>query len=68
VYDPGYGWVIAAGFLLLLGMTVSFYFPHACIHARIKPGGTLHLAGWTGKWAHGFEREFAMLIAELKQV
>ncbi|MDY6876299.1 MAG: cytochrome c biogenesis protein ResB [Chloroflexota bacterium] len=39
VHDPGYGVVITAGFLLLLGLTVSFNFPHCWIHARIEPEG-----------------------------
>ncbi|MEE9618327.1 MAG: cytochrome c biogenesis protein ResB, partial [Anaerolineae bacterium] len=39
VHDPGYGMVITAGFLLLVGLTVSFNFPHCCVHARIEPEG-----------------------------
>ena len=39
VHDPGYGMVITAGFLLLVGLTVSFNFPHCCVHARIEPQG-----------------------------
>jgi len=71
VRDPGYGLVIAAGFLLLLGMTVSFNFPHACVRARIGPQGALCLAGQAGRRAtgvltrHGFEREFAGLVDEI---
>jgi len=71
VRDPGYGLVIAAGFLLLLGMTVSFNFPHACVRARIGPPGTLCLAGQAGRRAtgvltrHGFEREFAEMVEEI---
>jgi cytochrome c biogenesis protein ResB len=71
VRDPGYGLVVAAGFLLLLGMTVSFNFPHACVRARIGPPGTLCLAGQAGRRAtgvltrHGFEREFAGLVEEI---
>jgi len=65
VRDPGYGLVIAAGFLLLLGMTVSFNFPHACVRARIGPQGVLCLAGQAGRRAHGFEREFAELVEEI---
>lgn len=65
VHDPGYGLVLSAGFLLLLGITVSFYFPHACIHARIKPDGTLRLAGRADRRAWDFEREFAGLVEEI---
>ncbi len=78
VHDPGYGLVITAGFLLLLGLTVSFNFPHCRIHARIEPeaqsqrgphrghyGGTLRLAGRAGRRAWDFEREFAALAEEI---
>jgi cytochrome c biogenesis protein len=65
VHDPGYGLVITAGFLLLLGLTVSFNFPHCWIHARIEPEGTLRLAGRAGRRAWGFEREFAALVEEI---
>ncbi len=65
VHDPGYGLVLAAGFLLLLGLTVSFYFPHAWIHARIEPDGTLRLAGRADRRAWDFEREFAALVDEI---
>ena len=45
VHDPGYGWVIAGGLLLLLGVTVAVGFPHCSLHARIAADGTLRLAG-----------------------
>jgi len=67
VHDPGYGPVIAAGFLLLLGMTVSFNFPHCWIHARVEPGGTLRLAGRADRRACDFGREFASLAEELRR-
>jgi hypothetical protein len=62
--DPGYGLVIAAGFLLFLGLTVSFNFPHCRVHVRAAPEGTLCLAGWAARQARGFEREFAALVEE----
>jgi hypothetical protein len=83
VHDPGYGVVITAGFLLLLGLTVSFNFPHCCIHARIEPQGacpelaegacpelaegTLRLAGRADRRACGFGREFEALVEEIKR-
>ncbi len=67
VHDPGYGLVITAGFLLLLGLTVSFNFPHCCIHARIEPEGTLRLAGRADRRAYDFKREFGALVEEIKQ-
>jgi cytochrome c biogenesis protein ResB len=66
VRDPGYGPVVAAGFLLLLGMTVSFNFPHCWVHARVDPEGALHLAGRADRRAYGFGREFAALVEEIR--
>jgi cytochrome c biogenesis protein len=68
VRDPGYGPVIAAGFLLLLGLTVSFNFPHCWVHARVEPDGTLRLAGRADRRAWDFGREFASLVEELERV
>lgn len=65
VRDPGYGPVIAAGFLLLLGLTVSFNFPHCWVRAQIEPEGTLRLAGRAARRAWGFGREFAALVEEI---
>jgi cytochrome c biogenesis protein ResB len=67
VRDPGYGPVVAAGFLLLFGMTVTFNFPHCQVHARIEPEGTVRLAGRAGRRAHGFGREFAALVEDIRQ-
>ncbi len=67
VHDPGYGLVIGAGLLLLLGLTVSFNFPHCWVRARVESEGTLRLAGWAGRQAYDFGQEFASLIEELKQ-
>lgn len=67
VRDPGYGPVIAAGFLLLLGMTISFNFPHCWIQARIEPDGPLRLAGRAERRACDFEREFRAMVTELKR-
>ena len=67
VRDPGYGPVVAAGFLLLLGMTVSLNFPHRRVHARIEPEGTVRLAGRADRRAHGFGREFAALVEEIRR-
>ena len=66
VRDPGYGVVITAGFLLLLGLTVSFNFPHCWVHARIEPDGTLRLAGRASRRAYDFEREFTSLVEEIR--
>jgi len=67
VRDPGYGLAVVAGFLLLLGMTVSFNFPHCWVHARIEPEGRLRLAGRAGRRACDFGREFAALVEETRR-
>jgi cytochrome c biogenesis protein ResB len=67
VHDPGCALVITAGFLLLLGLTISFNFARCWIHAQIEPGGTLRLAGRAERRAYGFRREFAALVKELRQ-
>ena len=67
VRDPGYTLVVVAGFLLLLGMTTSFNFPHCWVHARIEPEGTLRLAGRAERRACDFGREFTALVEELRQ-
>jgi cytochrome c biogenesis protein ResB len=66
VHDPGYDLVIAAGFLLLLGLVVIFYFPHCAIHAQIRPEGTLRLAGEIERQAFDFDHEFAALVKEIE--
>ena len=65
VHDPGFGMVVVAGFLLLLGVTVTFNFPRCCVRARIRPGGTLQLAGHGERQAYDFEHEFARLVKEI---
>lgn len=67
VHDPGYGFVIAAGFLLLLGLTVSFNFPHSWIQVRTEPDGSLHMAGWAERRAYDFEREFSELVDNMEE-
>ena len=64
--DPGYGLVIWGGFLLLLGLTVSFTFPHVWVHACVAPDGTFRLAGRSDRWAWGFGREFEVLAEDVR--
>jgi hypothetical protein len=66
IHDPGFGVTIIAGVLLLLAMTVSFNFPHCCIHARREPDGRLLIAGRAERRAHTFEREFSNIVEDLK--
>jgi hypothetical protein len=65
VRDPGYGLVVTSGLLLLLGLTVSFNFPHCWVHARIEPQGTLRLAGRADRRACDFGRGFASLVEQI---
>ncbi len=67
VYDPGFGLVIAAGFALLLGLAVIFYFPACSVYAQIAPGETLRLAGQADRRAADFERDFAELVGEMER-
>lgn len=64
--DPGYGPVIAAGFLLLLGMTVTLYLPHCWVLARVGADGAVRLAAWSERRACDLEAEFAGLVRELR--
>lgn len=66
VHDPGFGAATIACFLLLLAMTVSFNFPHCCIHARCEPDGRLLIAGRAERRAYTFEREFSHIVEDLK--
>jgi cytochrome c biogenesis protein ResB len=66
VHDPGFGATTIAGFLLLLAVTISFNFPHSCIHARREPDGRLLIAGRAERRAYSFEREFSNIVEDLK--
>ena len=66
-FDPGRGPVFSAGFLLLIGFTVRFNFPHCSIHAQLGPDGTLKLAGRAERRACDFGREFTTLVDEISQ-
>ena len=65
-YDPGYSVVVVAGFMLLLGVTVTFTFPACRVQACLAADGTLRVGGWAGRQAYGFEREFATVVAEME--
>jgi cytochrome c biogenesis protein len=66
VHDPGFKWVILAGFLAMGGLIFSFYFPHKRLWARVT-AGELRLAGRTERDAIGFEKEFAGLVEGLRK-
>ncbi len=67
VHDPGFGPVIAAGLGLFLGVTLTFYFPHRRIWARIGPSGETTLVGSSAWDQERFARQFARLAAELQE-
>ena len=66
VHDPGYGLVICAGLLLLIGLTVSLNFPFARIQARVSAEEIL-LTGQCGRQAWEFDREFAAVTGEIER-
>jgi cytochrome c biogenesis protein ResB len=66
VHDPGFKWVILAGFLVVGGLITSFYFPHKRLWARVT-AEELKLAGRAERDAVGFERAFASLLKGLKK-
>ncbi len=61
VHDPSFGPLIVASFLMVVGLVVSFYFPHRRIWARVR-GGQVSLAGLTDRDAVGFEGEFKTVV------
>jgi cytochrome c biogenesis protein len=67
VHDPGYPLVLAAAFLILLGMTTSFNFPHRCIHIKLEKDGSSYLAGRADRRAYDFDNEFKTFVEELRQ-
>jgi cytochrome c biogenesis protein ResB len=68
VHDPGYSPVLVACFLIFLGMTVSFNFPHRCIHIKLEEDGLLSLAGRTDRRDYDFDDEFSALEEELRHL
>jgi cytochrome c biogenesis protein len=66
VHDPGFKWVVLAGFLVMGGLVFSFYFPHKRLWARVT-ADELWLVGRAERDAMGFEKEFAGLVEELRK-
>jgi cytochrome c biogenesis protein len=67
VHDPGYPLTLAAAFLVLLGMTISFNFPHRCIHIKLEKDGPVYLAGRAERRDYDLEDEFGKLVEELRR-
>lgn len=68
VHDPGYGYVVAAGLMVVIGFAVSFNFPHSCVRVRIGPEGEAWLAGFADRHAYGFDAEFGVLADRFKHI
>ncbi|MCS7259834.1 MAG: cytochrome c biogenesis protein ResB [Anaerolineae bacterium] len=65
-YAPGYVPLIVAGFLMLVGMAVTFNMPFRRIQACRTADGVLQLGGWADRRAYGFARAFETLVQELR--
>jgi len=66
--DPGYAWVVAAAFLMFIGLTVSLNLPLSHVHVRIEAGGGVQLAGHAHRRAWDFESRFANLVGEISRL
>lgn len=64
-YDPGYVPLVVAGFLMLIGMTITFYMPPSHIQACRTADGVLRLGGWADRRAYGFAHMFETLVQGL---
>jgi hypothetical protein len=63
VHDPGVPLVYFGGLLLIIGVTITLYFPYRTVRVMLKPGkpGTTYVAG-------GNSSEFpAMLASSLSE-
>jgi cytochrome c biogenesis protein ResB len=65
VHDPGFGVVVAGGFLFLAGIVVALYCARSTVHLQITSHGSLRLSGWADPRAYDFDRQFAELAAGL---
>ncbi|PWH15778.1 MAG: hypothetical protein DDG58_10535 [Ardenticatenia bacterium] len=65
-YDPGYAPLIIAGFMMLIGMTVTFNMPSCRIQACRMADGVLQLGGWADRRAYGFAHMFETLAQTLR--
>ncbi len=61
VHDPSFEPLIFASVLMVVGLALSFYFPHRRMWARVR-GGEVSLAGLTDRDAVGFERQFEKIV------
>ncbi|MGD2146496.1 MAG: cytochrome c biogenesis protein ResB [Anaerolineae bacterium] len=66
--DPGYAWVVAAAFLMFIGLTVSLNLPPSHIYVRIEAEGRVQLAGRARRRAWDFGSQFADLVGEISRL
>ena len=57
-------WAILVWYLLL-GLTLTFHFPHRRLWARLEPSGETALVGSTGWDKERFTRQFEALVMDL---
>jgi cytochrome c biogenesis protein ResB len=62
--DPGQGIVWLAFLALILGISITFYFPRRRVWARLAPDGRLGLV-WRSDRYVNVEREFGRLLDDL---
>jgi len=66
VRDPGYGLVVAGAVCLLVGVTLTFHFPHRRVWARVDSDGQVSLVGSTSWDIDRFNQQFDELASELR--
>lgn len=67
VHDPSFAPVILAGFLMLGGLILTFYFPHYRIWAKVTGEGEVYLVGRSDANQEGLASQFEAIIRELRK-
>ena len=67
VHDPSFAPVVFAGFLMLGGLILSFYFPHYRIWAKVTGEGEVSLVGRGDVDQRGLTSQFEAIIRELEK-
>jgi cytochrome c biogenesis protein ResB len=68
VRDSGRPVVVAAGILLVVGVCLTFYYPHQQVWAWLAADGVIELAGRTTGDLVGFERHFDRIAGSARDV
>ena len=64
VHDPGFGLVVAGGFVMLSALAVTLFVPPCSIRVRSGQDGQIVLHGKFSRYAHGFRAEFWQIARE----